>query len=64
MVPIYAPSRIAHELEEKNFLCPFYEDNVGEIQDQLVPEIFVEHSGHVLIGSEAAGASYGEISEL
>ena len=64
MVPIYAPSRIAHELEEKNFLCPFYEYNIGENRDRVVPEIFAEHSGLVLIRSEVAGASYGEISEL
>ena len=49
---------------QKSFLCPFYEFDVGEIQDWLVPEIFAEHSGRVLIRSEAAGASYGEISEL
>ena len=49
---------------KKKFLCPFHEFDVGEIQDWLVPEIFEEHFGRVLIRSEAAGASYGEISEL
>ena len=49
---------------KKNFLCPFYEYNIGENRDRVVPEIFAEHSGLVLIRSEVAGASYGEISEL
>ena len=53
-----------HTSWSKKHFFPFYEFDVGEIQDWLVPEIFEEHFGLVLIRSEAAGASYGEISEL